>query len=193
MENQVPIWTEPTDLGKRWPVREVESPKLSYHFALPSGWERQAQAAETQLYSEETYHGGAVSELASVSYMPQADPDGDIRNWVEGVLAVAGFPIPELAKGSPPELLEWAYEGSWPALTGRLGVDECHTYQGLAYLPETEGEVARFYILLARRGQQAWKVTLSFLSACLPGTEDQEVYENDHVRAGATFGALKFL
>jgi hypothetical protein len=190
---QSPTWAKPVDLGANWPTKIANNPALCYSLPLPAGWARASQTEETPLYSEDIYRGGYAAELAVISYMPQANPAHNIRNWVEGILVLTGFPVPALVTDELPRLLEWGYEGTWPALAEHLGVDECHTYQGLAHLPGTESEVARFYILLARRGQQAWKVTLSFLSACLPGMPEEMVYENDHVRAGATFGTLKLL
>ena len=190
-DHTIPIWTEPVDLGEDWPTNLVENQALGYRFTLPVWWSRDAQITQMPSYREEIYRGEYAAELASISFMPQADPSANIRNWVEGMITLAGFPILELAKVAPPRMLEWQYEGSWPALAERLHLDECHTYQGLAHLSDTQGEVARFYILLARRGRQAWKVTFSILSACLPGMPERDVYENDHVRACASFGNLE--
>lgn len=57
----------------------------------------------------------------------------------------------------------------------------------------TPTEFEHVYIVMARRANFAWKVTLSFESACLPGVPESVVASNDHVRAGATFGSLRFL
>ena len=53
--------------------------------------------------------------------------------------------------------------------------------------------LTRIYILMARRGELAWKVTLCFESAVLPGMPEPMVAANDHVRAGASLGYLRFL
>jgi hypothetical protein len=92
-----------------------------------------------------------------------------------------------------PRLMEWRYLGTCSSLSERLAVDGTHLYQGLAMLPGTSSELARFYVLLARRGTSAWKISLSFMSACLPGMDEEMVISNDHVRAGATFGYLRLL
>jgi len=191
METKAPIWTQPVNLGRRWPTQEVSNPDLGYSMAMPKSWKRAPELDKTPSYVEETFHGLAASELASISFMGQADPAGNLRNWMEGTTALAGFPILALVKDPRPELLEWAYEGSWPDYAHQLGVDECHSYQGLARLPGPDKELARMYILLARRGVHAWKIAFSILSACLPGTPEETVYRNDHVRAAATFGTLK--
>ncbi len=110
-------------------------------------------------------------------------------------MSITGFPVIALTQpgAPPPALLKWQYEGAFPALAKRLGADEAHLYSGLARLPGTPPELARLYMLLARRDTQAWKVTLSFASACPPGMPEEFVISNDHVRAGATFGDLRLL
>jgi hypothetical protein len=193
MNIKAPIWTHPVDLGRMWPTQVVTNPDLRYSMAMPMMWERAPELEKTAMYVEELFHGFAASDLASFSFMPKADPSGNIRNWVDGTLAMAGFPIVSLVKETPPQMMEWAYEGNWPEYAKQLGLDECHTYQGLARIPGPEMELARMYFLLARRGSQAWKITFSILSACLPGTDADTLYRNDHVRAGASFGTLKFL
>ncbi len=175
-----------------WPTQVVTNVDLGYSMALNSMWKRSPELEKTPMYIEESFHGFGASDLAIVSFMPKTDPAGNIRNWVEGTLAMAGFPILSLVKEAPPQMMEWAYEGSWPVYASQLGVDECHTYQGLARIPGPDMELARMYFLLARRGEHAWKITFSILSACLPGTDAETVYRNDHVRAGASFGTLKF-
>ena len=66
-------------------------------------------------------------------------------------------------------------------------------YQGLAELQTRPVEYGRLYFLLAQRGRFAWKVGLSLLTACFPGSPEKLIRKNDHVRAGATFGALALL
>ena len=127
--------------------------------------------------------------------MQDANPDSDMMLWVGAIVGMTGFPIPQMTdSGSePPELLEWDYQGTSEPLAKRLSVDELHLYSGLARLSNETPGLARFYILMARRGRSAWKVALSFASACVPGMPEEMVVSNDHVRAGATFGELKFL
>lgn len=51
--------------------------------------------------------------------------------------------------------------------------------------------MGRWYVLLVRKGCRAWVVTLSFLTAVLPGMPESMVESNDHVRAGAMLGRLR--
>ena len=118
-----------------------------------------------------------------------------MRNWVDAIVSMSGFPVPAMqhAADASLRLLEWQYQGNGQPLTERLAVDETHLYQGLAMLAAKPPELARIYILLARHGTLAWKDSLSLLSACPPGTPEEMIAANDHVRARATFGDLRFL
>jgi hypothetical protein len=137
-----------------------------------------------------TFRGLCSSDWLTVSLMQPADPVADIRNWVEAMLHLTGFPIVTQADHRP-TLLEWQDQGACPSLADRLQVEAAHVYQGVAWLPTTPPELSRIYLLLARRGSHAWKITLSLLSACPPGTAEDQIMINDHVRAGATFGTLE--
>jgi hypothetical protein len=46
---------------------------------------------------------------------------------------------------------------------------------------------------MARRKTLAWKLALSIETACFDGMPEEKVYSQDHVRAGAILGTLKFL
>jgi hypothetical protein len=194
----VPIWLEPIEsLGttlEDWPTRVIESAALRYRLRVREGWDDTPQVNETPMEMEHIFRGVYPSECLSVSFMDKADPAANLRNWVEAIVSITGFPIlPMLQASGAPKLLEWQYAGSCAPLAERLGVDETHVYQGVGLLPGRPPELARVYILLARRGTLAWKVALSFMTACLPGTDEEMVAENDHVRAGATFGYARFM
>jgi hypothetical protein len=191
---EVPAWFEPASL-EHWPTRLVESSALHYSLPLRQGWDSAPQVSEAPLEIEHVFRGPAASDCLVIGFMDRADPAADIRNWVEAIITMTGFPLPSLQQvgGASPRLLEWETLGARPPLAQRLGVEEAYPYQGLAMLPGRPPELARFYILLARRETFAWKVSLSLYSACPPGTSEQIVVANDHVRAGATFGSLRFL
>lgn len=188
-----PVWLEPVNLDD-WPTQRVESSLLHYIVPIRVGWSTTPQVNETPMGVEYIFQGVYPSEWLVVSFMPKADPAANLRNWVDAVTNITGFPIGPMSQASPaPKLLEWQYEGTCAPLADRLAVDETHLYRGLGMLPGRPPELARFYILLARRGALAWKISLSFMSACLPGTDEDVVAENDHVRAGATLGHLRLL
>jgi hypothetical protein len=135
-------------------------------------------------------------EWLVVSFMDGADAASNIRNWVEPIISLSGFPILEMqvACDPPPELMNWWYEGRDADLAARLGVDEAHRYQGVAKLAgATAVRLARLYIVIARRGTVAWMFALSFETASLPGMPVDLIDSNDQVRAGATFGNLRLL
>jgi hypothetical protein len=45
--------------------------------------------------------------------------------------------------------------------------------------------------LILTRHRTAWKIALSFETACLEGISEERVYSQDHVRAGAVLGKLR--
>lgn len=189
---EIPVWLKPVQL-EDWPTQIIENTALGYHLPIPPGWQTTPIVNQTDLEIEHIFRGDMISEWLLISCMNQADPRSNLRNWVEVFLSLTGFPILAMkqASDSPPDLLEWQYQGSCPALTERLNCDETHLYQGLAQFPGKPPEFARLYILLARRKTVAWKVSLSLMSACLPGMPEEKVASNDHIRAGAIFGNLR--
>jgi hypothetical protein len=191
LKSDFPAWTKPADL-EYWPTQVVKSATLRYALPLREGWDSTPQANVTSAEMEHIFRGMYASECLIVSFIDEADPAANLRNWVEVTVSITGFPIlPMLQTDDVPKLLEWQYEGTCPPLTERLRVEETHLYQGMAKLPGRPPELARFYILLARRGTSAWKIILSFMSACPPDTPEEIIVSNDHVRAGATFGYLR--
>lgn len=189
----VPVWFEPTEL-EDWPTRAIESADLRYRLRLHRDWDARPQVSQTPMEVEHVFRGAHPAECLVVSFMDKADPAANLRNWVEAIVGIAGFPVLTLSQaGRTPKLLQWQYAGSSAPLADRLEVDEAHTYQGVGMLPGRPPELARVYILLARRATLAWKVALSFMTACPPGVGEELVADNDHVRAGATFGRLRLL
>ncbi|MBD1890545.1 hypothetical protein [Coleofasciculus sp. FACHB-SPT9] len=188
-----PIWTQAIKL-EGWQTQVVESKALRYTVPLCQGWDTIPQVSQTPLEVEHIYRGRYLSEWFTITFIENADPTADLRNLVEVILAATGFPLVSiLPVNIQPKLLEWQPEGNCTALSHRLGVHETYLYQGLALLPIKPIELSRFYILLVRRGMLVWKISLSFISACSPGTSEDIAIANDHVRAGATFGYLHLL
>jgi hypothetical protein len=192
MSQEIPLWLTPVQL-ELWPTQTIHAPDLHYCLSIRQGWNPIPTISQTPMEIEHSFRGVYPSEWLIVSFMGNVDPKSDIRSWVDAFLQLTGFPIFSMQQASQasPNLLEWQYLGSYPPVTDRLGVDEAHCYQGLAQLPEQPPELVRLYILLARRDTFAWKVSLSLMSACPPGSSEEMVATNDHVRAGATFGTLQ--
>ena len=196
MSDEIPIWLEPVALAQ-WPTQIVESQALRYRLALRQGWNATPQVNRLPTHVEHIFRGVYPSESLMVSFMENAEPAADLRNWIEAIMGLAGFPLVAMVPANNdegrPELLEWQYQGSPAALAERLEVDEIQLYQGLGKLTTRPPELARLYVLLARRETWAWNISLSFISACPPGAPEATVIKNDHVRAGATFGPLCLL
>lgn len=191
----IPVWVEPVDLPG-WPTQPVESATLRYRIPLPAGWSVEPQVEETPVEVQHVFRGDYPAEWLIANFMKDANPKDKITNWVEAIMHMAGFPILPMKQAIGPslQLLEWRYEGAGPLYAQRLAVDEAYFYSGLAmFQDQSRSALARFYILLARRENSAWKIALSFMSACPPGMPEAMVISNDHVRAGATFGSVRFL
>jgi len=135
---------------------------------------------------EELLHGAGPEEGLLVQFMETADPGADIRAWAEAPLRLAGAPAASLALagGDRPQLLEWR---EVPVPPGRWEADELAAFEGLT----RASTLGRVYTVLARRGTLAWHVGLVLESACQPGSPDDVVERNDHVRAAAVIGALR--
>lgn len=190
----MPVWLEPAEL-ESWPTRSAESPMLRYALRLRENWSAQPEVSATPSEFEHIYRGHSPAEWLIVSCMAEANPNSSMKTWVDFQMAVTGFPVLHMfsALEPHPELLVWNYEGTSTAFAEKLSAEEVHLYRGMAVLPGEYNRLAHIYIVMARRANFAWKVTLSFESACLPGMPESMVASNDHVRAGATFGNLRLL
>jgi hypothetical protein len=51
--------------------------------------------------------------------------------------------------------------------------------------------LGRIYVVVVRRGKFAWKIALSFKTACRDGMREEVIVSNDHVRAGAILGDME--
>lgn len=190
----LPAWLRPATLDG-WPTQMIVDTGVRVALPIRRQWSPSPLVQRSPVDLEHAYPGVYPSEWCIVNFMEHADPAQDIRTWLDAILQLTGFPVPRLAEPYPtsPALLAWESLGPCPAYAAHLDADEAHLYQGLAHLPDKPAEVARIYVVLLRSGTRAWKITLSFMSACLPGTPEEMVESNDHVRAGATFGYLCLL
>lgn len=188
-----PAWLERAD-PQEWPTVPFESPLLRYSLRIPKHWSTTPKLNPLSLEVEHIFRGSWPTEWLIVSFMDKASTGGRMTDWVDGLLAVTGFPILAMtsSSGPQPKLLQWYHEGSFDLITKKLDVDETHCFSGVAQLPTEPLHLARIYILLARRGTFAWKVTLSIETAYLPSMPAHLITSNDHVRAGAVLGDLRF-
>lgn len=190
MASRIPAWCKPTSSAK-WHTEPLEDTELQVSLNMHEDWSQTPIRLTTTLDIEHRYAGRTADEWLIINMMPKADPKADIKHWVDAFIKTLGFPIVGLSRHTDytPVLLDWQIFNVPNSLVTRLGVDEVHLFEGVGRIPD----LMRIYILLARRGTVAWKVTLTLASACLPGTNLPTITINDHVRAGATFGTLQFL
>lgn len=195
----VPAWLEPAE-PDGWPTRLIESSMLRYRLRIPQGWSDQPDSTAVPVGPNRTqvthiYRGPQPTEWLIVDAMDNADTESDMKTWVEAILAMVGFPVLQMSQAidPDPQLIAWSYEGAPDELAQRLHADQVHLYRGMAKLDVGHPRLSHIYLLMVRRGTFAWKVTFCLESACLPGMDEDLVAGNDHVRAGATFGALELL
>jgi len=186
---EIPRWLEPCD-PPDWPTVPLRSATLRYSLRIPKRWDSTVQVRGTAREIEHIYNGTRKSEWLIISFMEEATATSDMTNWVEALIAMSGFPV-LLGQDPLPELRSWNYLGKLPGLAKKLEADEAHAYTGLANYSENSRTVlGRLYIVMARRKSFAWKIALSFETACFEGMPEEKVYANDHVRAGAILSSL---
>ncbi len=174
-----PVWTAVTP---DWPARSerVEGVTLG----VPVDWRSDAASVVAGNVSESSFTGRFPGEFLAVAAMAEADPSHNLRLWVDATVTLIGLPHPASV---PARLLQWAAEGEQPGWAADLAVDTCLTYQGVL----VDGPVLnRCYVVLARRDTTAWRIVLSIASALPPGSAEERVVAQDHVRAAAIFAEL---
>ena len=191
---ELPVWFKPCTL-EMWPTKPIRNAILHYSLRIPEWWSADFAVRGTSSETEHIYNGGAgceVSEFLIISVMGDVDEHGDIRNWVNMAMAITGFPVICDPKANPHMLADgWQYIGKIPLLASRMNVDEALGYTGVAQFGAGLGMLGRIYVLLIRKSRMAWKIALSFNTACLPGMPESLLNSNDHNRAGAMFGTLR--
>ncbi len=125
-----------------------------------------------------------------VTLLTGATAEADLAGWLD---------LPMSAVGVDPQVVPVPGEGtalSWgegPAFVTAADVDEQLARSGMLRFTadgEDQPELLHCYVLLARRGDAAWKVAVALASAVPPGAPDDVVERNDHVRARALFDAV---
>lgn len=180
---------------QHWPVHPVDSAEVRCRLHIPNHWSSQPLVRQDTNTIQHAYCGPLAAEWCTVDYMATADPTLDIRTWQESLIQVYGVPIPIVAEpySEGVRLLEWNYQGQDSLYAQQLGpgVEPVHLYTGLIRLPEHPPELARFYGLLIRRANEAWKIAVVISSACFPGSSEEVIATNDHQRVAAMLGALE--
>jgi len=189
-QDALPRWLEKSDPAG-WPTVPLKSTTLRYSLRIPKRWNSEPEVRGTSREVEHVYSGSRDTEWLTITFMDKAEDTGDMKNWVEVIVATTGFPV--LLKQDPmPQLARWTYVGKLSGLARTLQVDEAHAYTGLAkYTEEGRTVLGRIYIVMARRKTLAWKLALSIETACFDGMPEEKVYSQDHVRAGAILGTLQ--
>lgn len=190
----LPVWLQPIDL-EQWKTVDIENKEQNIKLRLHEDWQvsNTITPSHKMMAHEIHYRGKQDAEWGLLHYMPNANPDHDLKEWVEAAIKLTSFPIlaMNVAFDSPARVMEMSNWGDYDTYMQHVGCEEMIAYDGIMQLPSSIGGIAHFYIVVMRHGTQAWKVELAFHSACLPGTHDETLNRNDHVRAGATFGYIK--
>jgi hypothetical protein len=188
-------WLTATDgVVEAWPVRWLDAPDVGAEIAVPDAWSDATRGDEGPAVVVRV-EGRLPGEGLVIARIGNATTGRNIGDWIELPMSVVGGLDPQtlVAKGDT-EILMWQRD-EVDDLAARLQLDEVAAYDGLAkFVPAGADapELVHSYVLLARRGDDAWKVALTLSSACLPGMPDDVMDANDHVRARACFGQLRF-
>jgi hypothetical protein len=177
-------FTDPDPAGA-WSVRTLDLPALALRLPVPSAFEPAGPILDDGVQRELAIAGPSPAELLVVSYLPGSNATGDLGAWVDGLVALAGLPIPQLVGvadlvsfGAPSGADE---EAAAARVAARLGVDDVRRYHGVAALRAEPAVLLHIYVLTARRGADAWKIALALRS---------DLLDDDHARASAVFGGV---
>jgi hypothetical protein len=193
-EQKLPVWLQATKLAE-FPVRRMNNNIMQCRLALPRTWPIEPTLKENPLEIEQVFQGINLGECLVLNFMQSADPEGDLKSWVELIVKVTGLPILPIALllPEPPQLLQWEGLENHASWLQHFQVDELYLYQGLAQLRD-ESALMHLYTILARRDMSAWKISLA-----LTGNTDQGIAAQARnpvpaaVRAAAILGELEFL
>jgi hypothetical protein len=185
-----PRWIDPDAAAPDWPVELFRYLNLGLSIGVPADWTLEPPAGPEP--GTAVHRGGARAEHLATQVVDDADPSRPVGDWMDAILALAGLPAPELVtEETHAELIELTDDGPAPDYARRLDADDGHLFHGLAVLDGSPPELARLYVALLRRGTRAWRLSLSLASACPPGSPDELIDANDHVRAAATYGRVE--
>ncbi len=190
----LPIWLQPVEL-EQWKTEDLTLAEFDIKLRLHSDWQlsKEVTAIDPNMAHELHYRGQQEAEWCVIHYLANANPEHKIEEWVEAPINMTGFPIIAMNASfdNPASVIEMSHWGAFPVYRELAGCDEMVAYDGFMRLPASIGGGAHFYILLLRKGTQAWKIELAFPSGCLPDSDEETLNRNDHVRAGATLGYIR--
>lgn len=187
--SQLPVWLQDCTL-EAWPTKPIKSAALRYSLKLPARWDSDYAVRGTSHSIQHIYRGGKDTNWLMIEFLENADEHGDIRHLVQVDMAISGLPVLYDLKVQP-TLLQGRYIGTLSSLVTKLDADDAQAYLGIARFQVPGNLLGRIYIVLVRKGTFAWKITLTFHTACLPGAPEEMVNSNDHIRAGAILGSLQ--
>lgn len=194
MSPDLPAWVEGV-APAGWPVERVLVDAVRAWVPVPRGWVPDPGVpggGGAVCHAE--WSGALLGEFLAVDLLLAAEPSVALTEWPSSRLALTGVPFAVDSRILGVEILEMdRVDDASGRLAARVGAQEALALTGLAMVSEPEQTLVRWYELVARSGTDAWDVTLSFASACLPGSPDDLVIRNDHVRAAATFGGLELM
>ena len=192
-ESDIPVWMHLGRHLRQWPTEEVTDSLADFCVRIPSHWTQTQTISHGELETEFRYPGPMVGEALSVTHMPVADPTAEIVGWVATNMILTGAPNPSVwgPEGTPPTMVLWSGPQTSAGLQKRLEMDVLLFYEGVASYAEERNQLNRVYLLTCRRGTQAWKVCLSFNTACPPGTPPAMIADNDHGRAQACLAMVE--
>jgi hypothetical protein len=103
-----------------WPTKPIQNAILRYSLRIPEKWSTDYKVRGTSSETMHIYNGGVGgydAEFLMISMMGNVDEYGEIRHWVDMMMAINGFPVlcdlktqPQMLPGS------WQYMGELPNL-----------------------------------------------------------------------------
>ena len=187
---ELPVWLTPITLDG-WPTSVMQLAEgVACSLGVPSAW----RAAASDAGGEVRWHGSSIAESLHIVHITSADPAVSVGDWSASLMAMTDAPFVTDARIEEIDVLELepAALDVCEVTCARFELDDASALFGVAAITAPDRRLMRYYVVSGRRGTDAWNVTLTFDTACMPGTADDIVDRNDHVRAGATLGVLVF-
>lgn len=185
----VPAWLLPLhDDGQSTSITHI--PDLKIGLSIPEDWPRQPKLLPSRMQSDAIFRGNKDTEFLVISFMPNAVPGHDMRQWLGFSLQMTGFPEMRIVEAfeNLPRLIWWPEIVSSLELAKRMEVDEAHRNTGQALI---NGEAVRLFVLLLRKDRLAWKIFLSIPSGWDKHEDVLNILFDDYSFAGKIFSSIK--
>jgi TIR domain len=190
---ELPVWLQKVE-NPNWPTKRIHSSTLRYSLRIVERWNDRPLVRGTEFEIEHIYWGDSAQDAEWLvnSFMDNSDLGG-AHKWVPNTMMLCRFPLVPIHDKAErgPEIWTWQNLGSIPALQSKLQADEVYGYMGVAKYKRSYVMLGRIYVVVVRRGKFAWKIALSFKTACRDGMREEVIVSNDHVRAGAILGDME--